>query len=355
MNSFQKSKRTPKRKNSNSSKSKRRRSHLKRRISENDSGYLRRIYQELSPFQNIYSEDRFDQKDMIVRETYYMITDYWDEFLEKSFKDRDDIFIHSSLPEKPFFQLKHDFSDFSKNRQIVKWDFEFVNLKPFISEFNDSKIQIIIIPYRMTQYYKRDHTGRKPLDIKDMAEKWTYGDLEITGHARCVIINKYLDTIEFYDPNGSDSHHDYLSGWFDEDCILQEINTKIGDISRYKIYKNKDICPNGPGVQNLIRHIGEEEFVSKSGLEEFCIVWSMFCAYMRIKYYMIYPLDLMTFIRKRFIKMNDTEDAYWTWLVNWILHIYKTVEFDKKLNARNVVIPNIFSKREIIPNPDYEF
>ena len=296
---------------------------LQKLSNEKSKEYTNRLHKEITPLNEIYSKDRTSQDENIKGSIYHNINENWNKFFMGKFKENNRFYVSTKTAV-----MDMSIDDFDE--EVLFEHYTIYNMDHGIADkFTKPDIDIIIIPYTIRIYVLKN--GLKFLNKKLINEGITFSEIEYYGaHSCCVIINKFLRTLEFYDPNGSLSHEKISCDNLDEKMLFGEIYTILSkkrggnDIENYRLYKNIDICPK-IGPQNLREmSMKEREFKNRAKITGWCVVWSILNAFYRIKYYMVEPQILLEILLERIREMNDEE--YWNWLRNWILHIMKIIE-----------------------------
>lgn len=121
-----------------------------------------------------------------------------------------------------------------------------------------------------------------------------------SGHANMLIINKRLQTIEWYEPHGADfislDKKDYS-----QTAIVNEFKKLFKPLKGYKIYSPTELmtsCPLQSGLQKYNKYLNTIQTRDTvhgriSGPEGYCVVFSMILADIRLTYPLVPPLDLM--------------------------------------------------------------
>jgi len=296
---------------------------LQKRSSEDNEQYINRLYRKFTPLNKIYSRDRYQQEENIKNNIYYKINENWNKFFMEKFKEN----------KKFYVSIKTSIMDLAMDEfdeLVLPECYTIYNMEhDIVDKFINPDIDVIVIPYTINIYNIKN--GQKFLNKKILDEGVTFSEIQYyAGHSCCVIINKFLKTIEFYDPNGAIAHKILSCDNLDEEMMIEELymimSRKQGgeEIKNYKLYKNIDICPKiGPQILKEIS-AEEREFKKNAKINGWCIVWSILNAYIRIKYYMVEPQIILEILLQKIEEMYD--DEYWNWLRNWILHIMKTIE-----------------------------
>lgn len=277
---------------------------------------IREINKILSPLANIYSEERWLNRNFNNVE-YFEIVSKYNIFFEKIFSDRKDILIAPSKPTRwwtkatgykpemikawieagrpfPINELPITVFDEKSKLSIDSKTDDFID-----EGMNNSLINIIAIPYSVELLLLQDRTMlsselTREIDIYSK-------DIVKDGHEVILVINKYQKTIEFFDSNGSDEHYSYTHN-LDQKLWTEYLTERWGGaLNKYKFLNVEDTCPASLGFQKFETDTNIERWGSSSNLG-FCIAWSIFTIYLRIKYYYISSGEI---VKLFLLKMRD--------------------------------------------------
>jgi len=121
------------------------------------------------------------------------------------------------------------------------------------------------------------------------------------GHANIIIVNKTLETIEWYEPHGFSYGGDDDGSPLRESYILEEFKKLFNPLQGYKIYSPSDLmmsCPLESGLQQYNKYLNEVQtkdtvYGRITSPKGYCVAFSMILADIRMTYPSVQPLDLM--------------------------------------------------------------
>lgn len=136
------------------------------------------------------------------------------------------------------------------------------------------------------------------------------------SHRNIIIINKFLRTIELYDPNGGIFHE---KKYKNQDIpFLKKFFKSFPELSRYRIVKYDEIWKRGfqyyeTKATSLINEKGK------------CMFWSIFLAELRIKYFMINPDELFDKLLSQ-IENGEKPEFFSKFIKDYMMYIHKKTE-----------------------------
>lgn len=243
--------------------------------------------------------------------------------------------------------LEHKYSNAKKDVCVyamgekVSSKFMWVDFSNMSEEdYKDKKIRRVIkllngeteklcIPNGLTDFLQKCLDNKSKIIIIPITYKVIRSDISTplgnhSSHKNIIIINKFLKTIEFYDPNGNEFHEVLYQN--KELPYIKKYLRSFSGLSRYRFVKIRDIWEYG------FQYFEAEESL-KLNEKGKCMFWSIFLAELRIKYYNIPPKDLMDNLLNKLeegaepVELNRFIKEYMTYLVKQItpehsVHLY---------------------------------
>ena len=203
--------------------------------------------------------------------------------------------------------------DHTKNA-IIDTKFKFLgNKSTFKRCLNNNDIKIILLNNNLIVKYL-DEDGK---EIKE----------EEVRHRVITIINKHLKTIEMYDPAGYEWYnYEELKDINFEDEInggIRDLLSEFSQLDKYKLMSFSETCPNFS-----FQHF-ENKFIRRYKKRGLCMIWSVFLADLRIKYYKLNPDKLREKIEKLIKNIGKQKKVAKTF--SNFIHEY-TLYVESKLN-----------------------
>ena len=168
---------------------------------------------------------------------------------------------------------------------------------------------------------------------------------EMSNHRNMIIINKFLKTIEFYDPNGGKYHKSmYKNRDFPH---LKKFFGSFPELSKFRLVPYETIW--NYGFQWYEAMVSQEygEFGK-------CIFWSLFLAELRIRYYYIEPKILFdNFISK--VDEDDRSEIFSDFIKEYMNYIHKKTRPEHSVNLYSLLdnsAKDILHK-QLSKDPDY--
>jgi hypothetical protein len=166
----------------------------------------------------------------------------------------------------------------------------------------------------------------------------------LMGHSCIVIINKFRGTIEFFDSNGSESHFNFYR---DKDylAIRNFLHKMLPD---YTYLTFEESCPR-LGFQHYESRTPKSKY-DRSG---YCMIWSMFLAELRVKYFKEDPVEVQnTYISDLSRIHGDGLSEYLrVFIRNYAVHMYRKcrpyVEARERMRITHVSLYPETIKRQV--------
>lgn len=141
------------------------------------------------------------------------------------------------------------------------------------------------------------------------------------GHRVMIIINKYLKTVEFYDPNGSGGHQ-LMVGNYDYEKVSTYLKETFPEYFKdYDILSYEDTCPK-QAFQYF--EAMQRPLMEPFELGGFCQFWSVFNAHMRMKYPEIPAMKLQEEILKK-MQYNKPYGYFSAFIKNYAIFLQEMV------------------------------
>lgn len=224
---------------------------------------------------------------------------------------------------------------------------------------NDKKIQLtlkmldgalekLFIPESLTQRLQECLTNRSnviiiPLTMKVLRpEETTFKQLSF--HRNIIIINKFLKTIELYDPNGGAFHEYFYDN--KELPYLKKYFKSFPELKRYRFEKTSDIWEYG------FQHY-ESETVSQLNEKGRCIFWAIFLAELRIKYYNIPPKELIDHLMSQ-LKEGHEPALLTPFIKEYINYLKKQLDPEHSVHLYSILTKSAKNVHNIVLKKDYK-
>jgi hypothetical protein len=221
------------------------------------------------------------------------------------------------------------------------------DLKRLKDPQSHSKLQYkLIIPAVMkTKILECIENGSKIIIIS--YSLFSYTSEKSRSHRNVIIINKYLKTIELYDPNGGIFHrHKYKN---QDIPFIKKFFKTFPELKDYRIVKYDQVWKKGfqyyeSKAMKLLNEKGK------------CMVWSLFLAELRIRYYNIHPEELFVHLLGQLEKNREPEFLK-QFIKDYMMYIQKQID---PLHSPHIysLIPtsakDIFNKQEQLYIPAWE-
>jgi hypothetical protein len=142
-------------------------------------------------------------------------------------------------------------------------------------KFTDTKA------FKVIEHFMQDHNVNMILLPLSVFEEGP--NKPTSGHQNLMVIDKKHKTIEFYDPNGAEAHHN-MYGYNVYNTLINEFIDYSPTLRSYQLMEYAQTCPS-KGIQDY-----ESEYPSSpGGLGGYCVLWTLFLLHLRIKNRDIHP------------------------------------------------------------------
>lgn len=157
----------------------------------------------------------------------------------------------------------------------------------------DNKSNVVIINYRLFSESNKDRS-----------------------HRNVIILNKFLKTIELYDPNGGSFH---IKRYKSEDVpLLKKFFKTFPGLKGYRIVNYDDIWKKGFQYY-------ENKAIQLLNEKGKCMIWSVFLAELRIRYYMINPEELFQELLNQ-IDNGEKPEYLKQFIKEYMMYIQKQID-----------------------------